>query len=76
MIHDVTVNMKTGAVSRVEREPTAEARKALARTQRAKAYAAVADPLFFKWQRGEVDKQEWLDAIADIRTRFPYPGGA
>jgi len=35
------------------------------------AYQAEADPLFFKWQRGESTQQEWLDKIADIRNRYP-----
>jgi hypothetical protein len=32
-----------------------------------------ADPLFFKYQRGEGSEQEWLDKIEEIRERFPYP---
>ena len=43
-----------------------------AQRARAAAYAVEADPLFFKWQRGEGDEQAWLDAVADIRVRFPY----
>ena len=35
------------------------------------AYQAEADPLFFKWQRGESTEQAWLDKIADIRNRYP-----
>lgn len=35
------------------------------------AYQAEADPLFFKWQRGESTQQAWLDTIADIRNRYP-----
>lgn len=41
------------------------------RQQRQSAYQAEADPLFFKWQRGEATEQEWLDKIAEIKTRFP-----
>lgn len=41
------------------------------RLQRQAAYQAEADPLFFKWQRGEATQQEWLDKIAEIKTRFP-----
>lgn len=54
--------------------PEAEAHNDLMRAERGKAYAAEADPLFFKWQRGEdgVTEQEWLDAVAAIRERFPY----
>lgn len=34
------------------------------------AYQEESDPLFFKWQRGECDKQEWLDKVQEIRQRF------
>jgi hypothetical protein len=40
---------------------------------RAVAYAQTADPLFFKWQRGEVTEQEWLDAVEAVRVAHPYP---
>jgi hypothetical protein len=40
---------------------------------RAQAYTQEADPLFFKWQRGEVNKSEWSDKVQEIRDRFPYP---
>jgi hypothetical protein len=40
---------------------------------RANAYRDEADPLFFKYQRGEGSEQEWLDKIEEIRQRFPYP---
>lgn len=48
---------------------------AAAQRARAAAYAAEADPLFFKWQRGEGDEQAWLDVVANIRAQFPYVGG-
>jgi len=44
-----------------------------ARKSRAEAYAAEADPLFFKYQRGEGSEQDWLDKVEEIRERFPYP---
>ena len=47
-----------------------------AQRARAAAYAAEADPLFFKWQRGEGEHQAWLDAVGEIRARFPYVGGS
>lgn len=40
---------------------------------RQEAYAAEADPLFFKSQRGKATKQEWLDKIAEIEARYPNP---
>lgn len=44
-----------------------------AKNQRAAAYRDEADPLFFKYQRGEASEQEWLDKVEEIRERFPYP---
>ena len=38
-------------------------------TLRRAAYAELADPLFFKAQRGEATIQEWLDKVAEIRAR-------
>jgi len=39
--------------------------------QRKAAYAAEADPLFFKAQRGEATTQEWQDKVSEIKIRFP-----
>lgn len=36
------------------------------------AYAAEADPLFFKWQAGEATEAEWRAKREEIRARFPY----
>jgi len=43
-----------------------------AQRQRAATYAAEADPLFFKSQRGEATAQQWQDKVAEIKARFPY----
>jgi hypothetical protein len=40
---------------------------------RAAAYTKEADPLFFQAQRGKATQQQWLDKIAEIEARFPYP---
>lgn len=37
---------------------------------RAEAYRNESDPLFFKWQRGEIQKQIWLDKVAEIKARY------
>lgn len=47
--------------------------KAEAKENRAAAYAAEADPLFFKSQRGEATIAEWEAKVAEIRARYPYP---
>ena len=36
---------------------------------RAAAYREEADPLFFKYQRGEATREEWLDKIEEIKQR-------
>lgn len=46
-----------------------------ARNSRAAAYRLEADPLFFKAQRGEATTDEWTAKVAEIKARFPYPGG-
>ena len=47
--------------------------RAQAEAQRAEAYRTESDPLFFKWQRGSSTEQEWLDAVAAIKARYPDP---
>lgn len=37
------------------------------------ALAAEADPLFFRWQREEVAREDWLAAVAAVKARFPKP---
>ena len=43
----------------------------IAEANRRAAYAAEADPLFFKAQRGEATVQEWQAKIAEIKARYP-----
>jgi len=43
---------------------------AIHESNRKQAYREESDPLFFKWQRGEVEKQEWLDKVAEIKQRW------
>lgn len=40
-------------------------------SERSEAYKRISDPLFLKSQRGEATHQEWLDAVAAIKTRYP-----
>lgn len=46
----------------------------LAQRNRATAYTTEADPLFFKAQRGEATIEDWQAKVAEIRSRYPYPG--
>lgn len=41
--------------------------------RRQQAYRDEADPLFFYSERGKGQKQAWLDKVAEIDARFPYP---
>lgn len=45
----------------------------LAQKARANAYQEESDPLFFKWQRGESTKEEWLAKVEGIKAAYPYP---
>jgi hypothetical protein len=38
---------------------------------RVEAYRNESDPIFFKYQRDEATKEEWLDKIAEIKARYP-----
>jgi len=51
----------------------AEQPRKIAQRNRASAYTAEADPLFFKAQRGEATIEEWQAKVAEIRSRYPYP---
>jgi hypothetical protein len=59
----------------IEAQREAEYQAALAARDEALrlALAAEADPLFFRWQRGEVGKDDWLAAVAEVKARFPKP---
>lgn len=52
-------------------EPTAEEIAAAVSAARQAAYTAEADPLFFKSERGEGTRDEWLAKITEIRARYP-----
>ena len=77
------VNVVTGEVRVVEltAEEIAERSQPYVPSQqeqennRAAAYRLEADPLFFKAQRGEATTDEWTAKVAEIKARFPYPGG-
>ena len=77
------VNVQTGEVTTVPltAEEIAERSQPYVPTQqeqenfRATAYRLEADPLFFKAQRGEATTDEWTAKVAEIKARFPYPGG-
>jgi hypothetical protein len=55
----------------VDQSKVAEIKNQAAEAARKAAYAAEADPLFFKAQRGEVEQQAWLDKVAEIKARHP-----
>ena len=54
-------------------EVLAEKQRADMESKRRKAYRTEADPLYFGSQRGENTEQAWLDKVAEIRSRYPYP---
>jgi len=44
-----------------------------ARQARERDYRGEADPLYFQAERGEIDRQVWLDKCAEIKARHPMP---
>jgi hypothetical protein len=71
--HDERPQPTKSECDAVMAEAIAEKNQAVAKVKRQKAYQAEADPLYFGFQRGENTEQEWLDKVAEIRARFPYP---
>lgn len=51
--------------------PSAAEQAEVVDAQRAAAYRDEADPLFFKVQRGEAERADWLAKIEEIKARFP-----
>ena len=37
------------------------------------ALAREADPVFFKYQRDEATREEWLETVAAVKARYPKP---
>lgn len=35
------------------------------------AYVEQADPVFFKWQRGEATEADWQAAVAAVKAQYP-----
>jgi hypothetical protein len=38
---------------------------------RKRAYQEESDPLFFEYQRGDIEKSEWIAKVQEIKERFP-----
>jgi hypothetical protein len=65
----IVVDGKWTQVWEIGNRPTEEL-NAINEQLRAEAYRNESDPLFFKWQRGEIEKQVWLDKVAEIKARY------
>ncbi len=58
---------------KVDRAKAKELAQQEAQQQRAAAFTAEADPLFFQVQRGEVEQAVYDAKVAEIRARYFYP---
>jgi len=56
----------------VNQDKLKEFKNKTAKQNRSSAYTKESDPHFFKYQRGEITEQEWLDKIEEIKERYPY----
>lgn len=68
----VPVELSAEEIAR-QREADYQAALAVRDEALRQALAAEADPLFFRWQREEVAKEDWLAAVAEVKARFPKP---
>ena len=78
MSRSVLMDARTGEVTVTEYddgipEPTPDEIIAEQRANRQAAYRLSSDPLFFKWQAGEAEREEWEAARDAVRARYPYP---
>ena len=64
-VFTITVEAKT----QEEIDADVAAQEAAKKAARAEAYRTESDPLYFKAQRGEATMQEWLDKVAEIKSR-------
>lgn len=51
-------------------ELTSAEKEAIREAQIQAAFTTESDPLFFKWQAGEIEKKVWLDKRREIKDRF------
>lgn len=58
-------------VSEEERAKRVAHQNVVVSRQRSDAYRLEADPLHFKYQRGEATEAEWLAKIEEIKQRYP-----
>lgn len=42
------------------------------KNNREQAYKQESDPIYFKYQRNESSKEEWINKIKEIKERYPY----
>jgi hypothetical protein len=59
-------------IIQIDETKKAEIHNELMRAKREEAYKTESDPLFYKWQRDEVEKAVWLTKVQEIRERYPY----
>jgi len=71
IVEDIPVNIK-GIWKQVWQvvDKQLEEINSIQESNRKEAYREESDPLFFKWQRGEIEKQVWLDKVAEIKARW------
>jgi hypothetical protein len=43
---------------------------------RKRAYQEESDHMFFEYQRGDIEKSEWIAKVEEIKARFPFPANS
>lgn len=67
---EISSDKHAAMVESLKPQVTPEMILAQQKKERAYAYATESDPLFFKYQRGEIEKQVWLEKVAEIKKRY------
>ena len=62
---------KTNEERLADNEITQDEYNEIISRQRQSAYINESDGLFFAFQRGEIDKQIWLDKVNEIKLKYP-----
>jgi hypothetical protein len=70
--HDKTPKPTYGEVLEAWAEVEVEVANERASILRQKAYQKESDPLFFEYQRGNIEKEDWLAKVEEIKQRYPY----
>lgn len=60
------------SIIKINKDKVNVSEKNIIKELRKNAYSEEADSIFFKWQAGECEKEDWLEKRKEIKERYPY----